>query len=81
METIQSANIISLPDGTSLDLKTNNIKAPEGIFQPRVIGNTNIGIQNLILNSLKKVDHDFKGDIFQNIILTGGNTLFSNFNE
>jgi actin-related protein len=35
----------------------------------------------MIINTIKKCDPDYQGDFYQNIILSGGNTLFPGFPE
>jgi actin len=35
----------------------------------------------MIINTIKKCDPDFQRDFYQNIILSGGNTLFPGFPE
>lgn len=39
------------------------------------------GIQHMIVESIGKSDIDIRRDLFQNVILSGGNTLFKGFLE
>jgi centractin len=39
------------------------------------------GIAQMIINSISRSDADIRRDLFNNIILTGGNTLISGFPE
>ena len=81
MKNFPNQNLITLPDGTTYDMKDYSIKAPEGIFRPDVIGKNMIGISDLVMNSLSKCEHETRKDLMNNIIVAGGNTCFLNFNE
>jgi actin-related protein len=39
------------------------------------------GVQNMVVDSIGKTDIDIRRDLFQNIIITGGNTCFRGFME
>jgi len=46
---------------------------------PRLPGFT--GIQHMVVESIGKSDIDIRRDLFQNVILSGGNTLYKGFLE
>jgi actin len=81
MRGTTGANLITLPDGSAFDLKTNNIRAAEGLFQPDLIDGTHTGIHDLVLDSLNKTEPEFRNELLGNIIVAGGNANFPNFNE
>ena len=71
-----------LPDGKVITLKSERFRCPEALFQPTLIHNTNnettsrsMGIHEAICNSITKCDWITK-DLFANIVLSGGVTLF-----
>ena len=70
-----------LPDNREIDVKEWNIRTPEGIFNPELINRPGPGLQDLICESLSKTDFDYRKEFMSNIILSGGNTNFSSFNE
>lgn len=37
------------------------------------------GIQNMVVESISKADIDIRRDLFQSVIVTGGNTMFKGF--
>ena len=38
-----------------------------------------MGVQNMVVDAIGKTDIDIRRDLFQNIIITGGNTCFRGF--
>jgi centractin len=50
--------------------------APELLFNPEMIGDESPGVHELLLESITKVDLDLRRDLFSNIYLAGGSTLF-----
>lgn len=49
-----------------------NGRAPGSIFNSETINQTGPGLYDPILESLMKIDHDFRGELMGNIILSGG---------
>lgn len=39
------------------------------------------GVQNMIVDSISMTDIDLRKDLFQNVILSGGNSCFKGFSE
>lgn len=70
-----------LPDKTKIGFKDNMIKMGESLFNPKIINENFIGIHNLIHNSIQKVEYDYRKDLVSHIIVTGGTTNCTNFNE
>ena len=50
--------------------------APEILFNPEMIGDESQGVHELIVDSITKVDLDLRKDLYANIHLAGGSTLF-----
>lgn len=65
-----------LPDGQVITLSNERFRCPEMFFQPAMIGTERDGIFNSIYNSILKVDVDLRQDMYRNIVLSGGSTLF-----
>lgn len=70
-----------LPDGNSIKLGSIRFQAPEIIFQPQFIGNDQLGIAELVCESIKKCEIDIRRTFFHNIVLTGGNLMFNGLHE
>lgn len=52
------------------------LQCPEALFQPQLYGFEFGGIQNLLVHSIQKCDEYIRAELFQNIVLSGGNTQF-----
>ena len=71
-----------LPDGSVITLGTGLHQAPEVFFQPSLIGRRDYpGIHQLTYDAIMKVDPDLRADMFGNIVLSGGNTMFPGLGE
>ncbi|KAF8572524.1 hypothetical protein P879_01030 [Paragonimus westermani] len=65
-----------LPDGQVITLGNERFRCPEVIFQPSLIGMEAAGICELTYNAIMKCDLDLRKDLYANIVLSGGTTLF-----
>ena len=70
-----------LPDGQMIDIGYERYRAAECLFQPNLIGFEQDGIHKLIYSSVRACDVDIRKELFENIVLSGGNTLFKGFGE
>jgi len=68
-----------LPDGKSVELKGERIKILEKFFQPNDMLPGFSGVHQMVVESVTKAEIDIRRDLFQNIILSGGNTHFKGF--
>lgn len=51
-------------------------RAPEVLFRPDLIGEECEGLHEVLMYSIQKSDLDLRKVLFQNIVLSGGSTLF-----
>src|SRR5689334_21269239 len=65
-----------LPDGQLISIDYERIKCPEALFQPSLIGKQGKGIHQLIIESVSKCSSDVQSELYGNIVLAGGSTLF-----
>jgi actin beta/gamma 1 len=65
-----------LPDGQIITIGNERFRAPEALFQPSFIGAEQKGIHEEIFESVMKCDIDIRKDEFQNIVLSGGSTMY-----
>ncbi|KAL6451281.1 Actin-2 [Candida maltosa Xu316] len=80
----QSSDLFSsykLPDGHEIQLGVERFRAPEILFNPQLIGDESPGLHELTSLSIAKTDLDLRSTLYQNIILSGGNTLLKNFGD
>merc|ERR1712002_1442039 len=65
-----------LPDGQVITVGNERFRAPETLFQPAHIGMEAVGIHEQCYNSIMKSDLDVRKDLYANIVLSGGTTMF-----
>jgi len=65
-----------LPDGQVITVGAERFRCAEVLFNPSLIGKENEGIHKLTFNSILKCDIDIRKDLYQNIVLSGGSTMF-----
>lgn len=73
-----------LPGGKPLLLKEERLRCPEILFQPQQAKELNKdieGIHKYTFESIMKCDNDIKKDLFKNIVLAGGCTMFEGMKE
>ena len=56
--------------------KYRRFRAPEALFQPAMLGLEAHGIHETTYNSIYKCDLDIRRDLYGNIVLSGGTTMF-----
>jgi len=66
-----------LPDGQVITIGNERFRAPEAMFQPSFLGFEAPSSQDLLYQSIMKCDVDSRKDLYGNVILAGGNTMFS----
>ena len=69
----------TLPDGKKVTIRIGNerFRCPEALFQPSRLGMESAGIHENCYNSIMKCDVDIHRDLFANIMLSGGSTMYS----
>ena len=70
-----------LPDGTKINLNEERFRCPELLFQPSLAGRDFSGLHDHVFQSIQKCDVDVRRDLYQNIVLAGGSTLFPGLPE
>ncbi|MCQ2817202.1 MAG: actin family protein [archaeon] len=72
-----SSEAHQLPDGSVVYINQEKYKCPELLFQPQLDGQRqNNGLHEETYKSIKKCDEDIEKDLFQNVVLCGGSSLF-----
>ncbi|KAJ7657599.1 actin family [Mycena rosella] len=65
-----------LPDGQVITVGNERFRAPEALFNPAMIGLEAAGIHETTFNSIIKCDLDIRRDLYANVVLSGGSTMF-----
>ncbi|XP_070787913.1 actin-like protein 9 [Pituophis catenifer annectens] len=69
-----------LPDGQVITLGKERFQCPEMLFSPpQMPGLTLVGIHGMAQKSLRKVPEQSRKEMYENIILCGGSSLFEGF--
>jgi len=66
-----------LPDGQVITIGNERFRTPECAFQPSLIGMESSGIHQCTYDSIMKCDVDVRKDLYGNVVLSGGTTMFS----
>ncbi|KAJ4458473.1 putative Actin 2 [Paratrimastix pyriformis] len=66
-----------MPDGAIITLGSERFRCPEALFNPSMIGKEHDGIHTTCFNSIQKCDVDVRKDLFSNIVLSGGTTMYA----
>lgn len=70
-----------LPDGQVITIGNERFRTPEALFQPALVGLESAGIHEKTYNSIFKCDLDIRRDLFGNVVLSGGTTMFPGISD
>lgn len=70
-----------LPDGSSVTLGAERFRCPEALFQPSLLGLDIDGIAQTAYNSIMKCDVDIRRDLYGNVVMSGGSTMYPGIAE
>ncbi|XP_033744354.1 actin-2, muscle-specific-like [Pecten maximus] len=65
-----------LPDGGLVTIGNERFRCPEVLFQPSFIGMESIGVHEQLHNSVMGCDIDIRRDLYNNVVMSGGSTMF-----
>merc|ERR1712130_390314 len=65
-----------LPDGQVITVGNERFRCPEALFQPQFLGLESVGIHETTYNSIMKCDVDIRKDLYANVVLSGGSTMY-----
>ena len=68
-----------LPDGEIIKIDSQRFRCSEALFQPKLVGREARGVHQMIHDSIMFSPLDSRKDLFANILLTGGSTMFPGF--
>jgi len=70
-----------LPDGNIVTIDNERFRCPEVLFQPSFIGKEANGIHDMTFESIQQCDIDIRRDLYGNVVLSGGTTMFQGIGE
>merc|ERR1719310_2348062 len=70
-----------LPDGNIVTVGTERFRCPEALFEPSLIGKESSGIHDVTFQSIARCDIDIRRDLYANVVLSGGSTMFQGIGE
>eukprot|EP00929_Paragymnodinium_shiwhaense_P115830 TRINITY_DN84976_c0_g1_i1.p1 TRINITY_DN84976_c0_g1~~TRINITY_DN84976_c0_g1_i1.p1 ORF type:complete len:375 (-),score=76.96 TRINITY_DN84976_c0_g1_i1:111-1235(-) len=73
--------IYTLPDGNTVTLYSERFRVPEVLFNPMMCGRELPGIHDSTYKCVTQCDIDVRKELFRNIVLSGGNTMFPGIDE
>jgi len=70
-----------LPDGQVITIGAERFRCPEVLFKPNFIGLEQEGVHKLTFSSIMKCDVDIRKDLYNNVVMSGGTTMFNGVAE
>ena len=70
-----------LPDGNTITIGEERYLAPEVLFMPAVLGREGEGVHHKLFHSISVCDIDIRKELYSDIVLSGGTTMFAGFPE
>merc|ERR1711879_1120210 len=80
-ESSSKEKTYELPDGNLITLGSERFRCPEVLFQPSFIGKEANGIHDTTFQSIMKCDIDIRKELYANVVLSGGTTMFAGIGE
>ena len=65
-----------LPDGQVITIANERFRCPEVLFRPSDVGMEAEGVHKTTYDSIMRCDVDIRKDLYSNIVLSGGTTMF-----
>jgi actin beta/gamma 1 len=70
-----------LPDGNVIVIGNERFRCPEVLFQPSLVGKEASGVHDCTFQTIMKCDVDIRRDLYANIVMSGGTTMFPGIAE
>merc|ERR1719316_944176 len=70
-----------LPDGQVITVGSERFRVPEVLFKPAMIGKEAEGIHRTVYDSIMKCDVDIRKDLYENVVMSGGSTMFEGIDK
>ena len=70
-----------LPDGQMVKVASQRFRCPEALFKPMMMGKEMPGFHEITYQSILKCDVDVRKELYSNIVMSGGTTMFPGIAE
>lgn len=80
-ESSDKEKTYELPDGNIITVGGERFRCPEVLFQPSLVGKEAAGVHDTTFQSIMKCDVDIRKDLYANVVLSGGTTMFPGIGE
>jgi len=70
-----------LPDGQVITIGNERFRCPEVLFKPSLLGLEQAGIHQQVYDAIMKCDEGLRTEMYANILLAGGSTMFDGIAE
>jgi actin-related protein len=80
-ESSDKEKTYELPDGNIITVGSERFRCPEVLFQPSFIGKEASGVHDTTFQSIMKCDVDIRKDLYANVVLSGGTTMYTGIGE
>merc|ERR1712154_613397 len=80
-ESSEKEKTYELPDGNIITVGSERFRCPEVLFQPSMVGKEAAGVHDTTFQSIMKCDVDIRKDLYANVVLSGGTTMFAGIGE
>ena len=70
-----------MPDGQTISVSSQRFRCPEALFKPMMLGKEMPGFHEITYQSIMKCDVDVRKDLYSNIVMSGGTTMFPGIAE
>jgi len=70
-----------LPDSSVITVGSERFTCPELLFKPSLNGSQDAGIHEVTNNSINKCDIDIRKDLYSNVVLSGGSTMYEGIDK
>ncbi|TPX72284.1 hypothetical protein SpCBS45565_g00700 [Spizellomyces sp. 'palustris'] len=66
----------TLPDGRVIKVGAERFQAPEALFSPHLVDVESPGVAELLFNTIQSADIDIRPELFKQIVLSGGTSMY-----
>jgi actin beta/gamma 1 len=81
LDTALVEKTYEMPDTQVLTIGKERFQCPDALFNPAVLGMDAPGIVELVFQSIMKSDSDIRKDLYKNIVVSGGSSMFTGLAE
>ncbi len=80
-DTTKTVIYYELPDGNSICLNDERFQCPEALFNPELTGREELSIVKMVVNSIAANSLEIRPNLYSNIALSGGSSMFQGLDE